>query len=268
MSTTWQGPPPPTYPAATVAERVRGAIRLGSFAVTTVVLLVPFLTLRVFGGTQDRWVAKAWSHVALRCLGLRLERIGQPIGEGLIAANHVSWIDPLALGAAANTFFVAKREVSRWPIIGTLCRFGRVEFVTRARTDAHRQTQVVGSRVHAGHLLSIFPEGTSSDGQQVLPFRSTLFAALFDVADRKHVQPVAIRYVPLPESGLPTCHYGWWGEMGFAEHLWNVLCRSRQGRVQVAFLPPLAVDQYEDRKALAAACERAVGEQLASASAK
>ncbi len=174
----------------------------------------------------------------------------------MLAANHVSWIDPLALGAVALTFFVAKREVASWPVIGAVCKLGRVEFVARDRSDVQRQAGALTGRIQQGHLLCLFPEGTSTDGQRVLPFRSTLFDPLYRDGGSRLVQPVAMYY--RPREGLPGSFYGWWGDTGFAKSLWQVLALSQGGEVTLSFLPPLRSGDFAGRKELAQACGEAV----------
>jgi lyso-ornithine lipid O-acyltransferase len=110
----------------------------------------------------------------------------------------------------------------------------------------------------AGHRLLFFPEGTSSDTQRVLPFKSTLFAAFFvpQLRDTLHVQPVSVSY-HAPQGADPR-FYGWWGDMEFAGHLLRILASRRQGRVDLVFHPTIAVADMPDRKALTLAAEGAV----------
>jgi 1-acyl-sn-glycerol-3-phosphate acyltransferase len=106
--------------------------------------------------------------------------------------------------------------------------------------------------------MAMFPEGTSTDGGRVLPFKSSLFGVFCapELDGRVPVQPVTIAYRPRP--GLPADFYGWWGAMDFAPHLVQVLARSTGGRVELTFHPPLTVAEAEGRKALAGAAEHAV----------
>ena len=106
--------------------------------------------------------------------------------------------------------------------------------------------------------MAIFPEGTSSDGLRILPFKSALFGVFFapGLGPGVAVQPVTIAYRPRP--GLPPAFYGWWGEMEFAEHLTDVMARSTGGVVELTFHPPLPLADHADRKALAQAAADAV----------
>jgi 1-acyl-sn-glycerol-3-phosphate acyltransferase len=113
-------------------------------------------------------------------------------------------------------------------------------------------------RLSRGDRMALFPEGTSSDGLQVLPFKSSLFSVFFSpgVKERCAVQPVTIRY--RPRGGLPANFYGWWGEMDFASHIRDVMARSTGGTVELTFHPPLRLDAFADRKRLALAASEAV----------
>ncbi len=262
MPTTWKGPPPVTLPPIPPVLQLRGILRVVLFGIMTLGLLPIFALLRATGGRRDRWVALLWSRIALACLGLRWRRTGKPIEQGILVSNHVSWVDPLAVGALALSFFVAKHSVRSWPFIGPLCRFGRVEFVERTKSDTRRQVTVLRDRLERAHLLCFFPEGTSTDGLRLLPFRSTLFETLFTSDNDVLVQPMVLFYQPNATSGLPASFYGWWGDMTFPESLWQIVTRSEKGSVDVSFLSPLNASNYSDRKALATACRVAIGARI------
>jgi len=246
-------------PPLGAAAAALGVLRIALALAVTLALLPPMVLLRLSGGVRDRALAALWSRVLLWLLGLSLRREGVPIRSGFLAANHVSWIDPLVVGAAAPAFFVAKREVRSWPGIGPVCRLGRVEFAHRAPSAVREQVARLAGRLRLSHLLCVFPEGTSTDGLRILPFRSSLFASIL-AAERQRgdiwVQPTLIRY--RPGASLPDSYYSWWGSKTFAGHLFEVASRSRRGCVTISFLAPLAVSGFSDRKALARAAEERV----------
>lgn len=196
--------------------------------------------------------------MAFRILGLPVEHQGAPMTEpGIIVANHSTWLDIFALNAGGPLYFVSKAEVARWPGIGWLARATGTVFVNRERREARAQTSVFEARLAAGHRLLLFPEGTSSDGQRVLPFKPTLFAAVFSpVLPGLSVQPVSVVYDAPPDR--EARHYGWWGDMDFGPHLLQILATRPQGKIEVIWHPPLAVADYPDRKALAATSEALV----------
>jgi lyso-ornithine lipid O-acyltransferase len=205
------------------------------------------------------YITQGVCKAAFAILRLPLVVRGQPMrGVGAIVANHSSWLDVFALNAADRVYFVAKSEVAGWPGIGWLARATGTVFIRRKVVDAKRQQALFERRLHAGHRLLFFPEGTSTDALRVLPFKSTLFAAFtaYHLKDDLCVQPVTVIYHA--PSGHDPRHYGWWGDMDFAPHLVVTLAARRQGRVEVVFHDPLHVARFTDRKALAAACEAAV----------
>lgn len=196
---------------------------------------------------------------AFPILGLRLTVRGRPMRtQGAIVANHSSWLDIFALNAADRVYFVAKSEVAGWPGIGWLARATGTAFIARKGVEARRQQALFEARLRQGHRLLFFPEGTSTDAMRVLPFKSTLFQAFYShgLDEILHIQPVTVVYHA--PTGVDPRFYGWWGEMDFAPHLWSTLSAARQGRVEVIFHPEVAVEDFPDRKALAAHCERVI----------
>ncbi|WP_106160206.1 lysophospholipid acyltransferase family protein [Hasllibacter halocynthiae] len=193
---------------------------------------------------------------ALRILGIRRRVTGSPLrGGGALVANHSSWLDVFALNSAAPLYFVAKAEVAGWPGIGWLARATGTVFIERRRTEAARHRAQFEERLRAGHLLAFFPEGTSTDGRRLLPFKTTLFEAFFSAGvEGLRVQPVAMIWTAPP--GRPDDHFGWWGTMGLGPHLLSVLAAPPGGRVELAFEPPIPVEG--GRKTLAARTEAAV----------
>jgi len=196
---------------------------------------------------------------AFRLLGLGFKVTGAQMREpGIIVANHSSWLDIFALNATKRIYFVSKSEVAGWPGIGWLARATGTVFIERDRRKASAQKRLFSDRLTAGHKLLFFPEGTSTDGLRVLPFKTTLFASLFDaeLRDILSVQPVSVVF-HAPQGAEPR-YYGWWGDMDFGGHLLKVLATAPQGRVELIYHPPVAVGDFADRKALAAYCEETV----------
>lgn len=207
------------------------------------------------------WVCRA----TLFWLGLRVTRHGTPMDRaGAFVANHVSWLDIFVLNAQAPLYFVAKAEVAGWPGIGWLARATGTAFIARKASEAAAQKALFEARLRAGHHLTFFPEGTSTDGRRVLPFKSTLFAAFFEegLRDRLAVQPVALVY-HAPEGADPR-FYGWWGEMSFGASLLDVLAARRQGRVDLVFHEALPVASSGGRKVLANQSESRIRDSLTS----
>jgi 1-acyl-sn-glycerol-3-phosphate acyltransferase len=208
---------------------------------------------------------------AFRILGMKVTIKGAPMAaRGAVVANHTSWLDIFALNAAKRIYFVSKSEVANWPGIGWLARATGTVFIERNPAKAKAQTELFEARLLAGHKLLFFPEGTSTDGQQILPFKTTLFQAFFapNLKDEIHVQPVAVIYTA--PKGTDRRFYGWWGSMEFGTHLFATLAPAHPGSVSVIYCAPLKVTDFANRKALAAACEVEVRDahQLATRSAE
>ncbi len=198
-------------------------------------------------------------------LGMRRIVSGTPMaGPGAMVANHGSWLDVFALNASSRIYFVAKSEVHGWAGIGWLARATGTVFITRRGVEAKHQKALFERRLNDGHQLLFFPEGTSTDARRTLPFKSSLFAAFMDphLAPRLRIQPVSVVY--RPPSGVDPRFYGWWGDMGFAEHLLIVLGAARQGSVEISYHEPVAVADFADRKALARHCETVIAEAFAA----
>ncbi|UAB90880.1 1-acyl-sn-glycerol-3-phosphate acyltransferase [Ruegeria sp. SCSIO 43209] len=196
---------------------------------------------------------------AFRILGIRFRTSGALMQErGAVVANHTSWLDIFALNARKRVYFVSKAEVAKWPGIGWLARATGTVFIERDRKKAREQTRIFEERLKAGHKLLFFPEGTSTDGQRVLPFKTTLFAAFFteELREFMYVQPVSVIFHA--PQGQPDRFYGWWGDMDFGPHLLKTLGARRQGTVELIYHAPAKVSDFENRKALAAHCEDAV----------
>jgi len=270
---TWNGAVAPALPPLTAFQRLRGALRLTALValtvpVLTLFLLGRFLQRRVMRGVKFHFlVARLWARAMLLLIGVRREVIGAPMAAaGVWVSNHASWADILALRSARLVNFVSKAEVRHWPGVGLMARAADTVFIERRRSQAQAQRNELAERIRAGQLLCIFPEGTSSDGRRVLPFKSALFSALFhDGVTDAQVQPVTLNWVAPP--GLPDSFFGWWGTMPFEGHIWDVLCRSGGGAVEIVFHPPRRVSEFADRKALARWAEDTVRGGLRAGSA-
>jgi len=131
-------------------------------------------------------------------------------------------------------------------------------FIERKRTEAKRQESMFAERLDQGHRLCFFPEGTSTDGLRVLPFKSTLFNAFMtdQLRDQMWVQPVTVFYHPA--AHLRDDFYGWWGDIGFGPHFVMILAKSKGGIAHVVFHDPVKAADFPDRKALARHCETSV----------
>lgn len=268
MSQTWGDDIPPNPvrigPAGWLRVILRGAaLALLVFGGLLVLLLVRLVERPVWGLHRPvtPWITQFVCRNAFRILGMGFASSGTLMRDhGAVVANHSSWLDVFALNARKRIYFVSKSEVAGWPGIGWLARATGTVFIERDPRQARAQTALFEERLAVGHKLLFFPEGTSTDGLRVLPFKPTLFAAFFTPAlrDAISVQPVSVVY--RAPRGAPSRFYGWWGEMEFGPHLLAVLAAPRQGSVEVIYHAPVRVASFADRKALAAYCESVVRE--------
>jgi 1-acyl-sn-glycerol-3-phosphate acyltransferase len=249
-------------PIGWVLAAIRAVALLVVLIAGLLILLALRLPERLWSGTRRPWTSRLTQGVcrlSLRTLGFRLTVRGAPLaGWGAVVANHSSWLDIFVLNACQPITFVSKSEVARWPFIGWLARATGTVFIERDPRKAAAQARLFVERIRQGDRLLFFPEGTSTDGMRVLPFKSTLFEAFFaeGLADVMAIQPVAVTY--RAPKGTDPRFYGWWGDMSLAPHLLLTLAALRQGGAEVDLLPPIPVAAAGSRKALAAAAEAAV----------
>lgn len=234
--------------------------------------LIPVQAALVAAGSPLRDRLPRWYHArVLRIVGMSVEVVGAPSDARptLYVANHSSYWDIEVLGSLLTTSFVAKTEVGTWPLFGVLARLQRTVFVERRRRAAGRSRNEIADRLAGGDSLVLFAEGTSSDGNRVLPFKSALFAAAAASGGRGAlaVQPVSVVATRL--DGIPLGYerrslYAWYGDMDLAPHLWAAV---KAGRilVRVEFHPTVSFDAFPNRKALAEHCWRSCADGVSRA---
>ena len=259
---------PPVVNRSGPLRRIRAA-RRGVAVILWTLLCIPVqaLFLSLPGRPKVAFARFYWSSVA-RVLGLEIRLIGSPASGPrpvVFVSNHSSWLDVPVLGGRIEACFVSKDDVARWPLVSTVARLGRTVFVSRQRGATGRERDTMRSRLAAGDSLLLFPEGTTSDGARVLPFRSSFFA-IAEGSDPPLIQPVSIVYDRL--GGLPTGRaarpiFAWYGDMDLAPHFWQ-LAQRKGLRVSVLLHPPLDPARYASRKALARAVWQAVADGAAT----
>jgi 1-acyl-sn-glycerol-3-phosphate acyltransferase len=251
-------------------------IAIGFFALSGAFIVVQTLAVKFNWPLRD-WLPIRFARALCSLMGIRVETFGRPYRDRgvLQAANHTSYFDMPVLAAVTPVAFVAKSEVAKWPLFGTMSKLVRTVFVQRERRSTTGvQRDAIRDALEAGQTIVLFPEGTSSDGNRVLQFKSSLLGsaeAMVTGADgqkrRVVVQPVSVAYTRL--HGMPMGRelrpfFAWYGDMDLAPHLWEAFCLGPID-VMVHYHPPMTVDQFKDRKELAAACERLVAEGVAHA---
>lgn len=200
-----------------------------------------------------------WSAKLVAILGLRIKIFGKipcTASPELVVSNHISWLDVFALNAEKPVRFVAKSEISTWPIIGQLCRGTGTLFIKRSKKgDTARISQGMAALLQGGENVAFFPEGTSSDGTSILPFRSSLLQSAIDC--ESPIQPIYLRYVTA--TGHPTSVAAYCDSISFVSSLWRLLT-SENITIELHFLPKLMTRMSDDRRKLNHAIESNIRE--------
>ena len=239
-----------------------GTLRFVSTAALAAIALVVLLPFHLFAiassGRATMAVARLWQRFVCLLMGVRVTVTGEP-GAGrplLLLANHTSWLDIPVLASVAPVSFIAKKEVANWPVVGFLAKAQRSVFVDRTRrhaTGAHAAE--VAGRLSKGDIMVLFAEGTSSDGNKVLPFRSALVGAAQQAMENggvATVQAVAVAYprmlgLPLGRQHRPLV--AWYGGANLLPHLKRILSEGGID-VHVVFGPAQRLAAGDDRKAV------------------
>lgn len=262
-------------------RKLRAVYVLVAFMLFTLPLMPVQWVLNQFGAKYARTFPHWYHRQVCKIMGIRLQiegevERGRPV---LLVANHVSWVDITVLSAVAPISFVAKKEVAGWPFIGWLAKLQRTVFVDRERrTKVKQTTGAIAKRLQEGDTMVLFAEGTSSDGNSVLPFKSALFASVdsaigADTSDtdlaksdvkEPCVQTLAVAYtkqfgLPLGRRGRP--YIAWYGDMDMADHMWSLLQRGPIN-VRVKVGEPVLLSDFESRKELAKKSELQVREDV------
>lgn len=210
-------------------------------------------------GTRGRWLARvtqAWARTLLWSFGLQVTCSGAHTRavsrNSLLVSNHQSYLDILIIAAHCPALFVAKSEVSRWPLLGWLASLGGTIFIERANTHSNvRAAYRVSRNLRQGVNVLVFPEGTTSDGTRVLPFQPLFFAAARRAA--VPVQAMTINYTAVndaPLNDLTRDWLCWHGEMDFVRHFWHLL-GLRSAAAQLWLHEPLTDARVSTARALA-----------------
>ena len=215
------------------------------------------------------FICSNYYRLLARLLRLRVRIAGRPVRDRavLFVSNHVSWVDIVAIGSVLPVAFVAKSEVRQWPLVGITAQNQRTVFVDRNRR--HQTADAVGemvARLKGGTPVVLFAEGTSSDGNRVLPFRSALLGAVKHVAEHGGaiggilIQPMSICYTGLHGIPMGRQHrplVAWYGDLDFVPHIKEFIARGAVDAV-ISYGEPVAIGGGTDRKALTRQLEGAV----------
>jgi lyso-ornithine lipid O-acyltransferase len=253
-----------------------GAFRGGAILASFFALTVPLMPLQALLLRLDPKRARTfpnWYHRQVcRLLGVRIHLDGEVVRDRpvLLVANHTTWLDIPVLSAVAPVSFVAKKEVGTWPFVSSLARLQRSVFVDRTRRTAVGQAAgEIVARLAQGDAIVLFAEGTSSDGNRVLPFMTSLFAAAIPsgngpAAPDAVVQTLSVVYtrlhgIPIGRADRPGV--AWYGDMEMRSHAWELL-KAGPLDVQIRVGAPVPLASFADRKDLARHSEAQVREHV------
>jgi 1-acyl-sn-glycerol-3-phosphate acyltransferase len=249
-------------------NRLRAACRLVLGLFWTLLCIPVQALLVLLPGRGKVWFGGLYHRVLCRIIGLRVRVLGEradrvPGSAVLFLSNHSSWLDIPVLGGTLQAPFVSKAEVAGWPGISIVAKLGRTVYVSRARGRTGEEARDMRDRLAAGDSLVLFPEGTSSDGTRVLPFRSSFLAVAEAAAAVQPVSVVYDRFGGLPATRRDRPFFAWYGDMEIGSHFWR-LARQGGGQVTVLLHEPLDPRAYANRKLLTAAVERVVADGAAA----
>lgn len=185
----------------------------------------------------------------------------------IFVGNHLSYIDIAAIGQTLPATFISKAEIANWPILGLLARIAKTIFIGRTRNAATKALTDIKRALDKGHSLIMFPEGTSTNGKNVLPFKSTIFELFLNdqLKDRLMVQPFTITLTHIDKQPAQTDDdydlYAWYGDMEFTSHLWQ-FAKGKGAKITVKFHKALPAVNYTDRKEFALEAQKLVAQGL------
>ena len=231
-----------------------------------------FLQLCLFPwhkGSFAYTIPRIWHKLVCRIIGLKVEVKGTPLHnqQVIYISNHLSYLDIPAIGSVLKASFIAKEDIAHWPVIGYLATLQQTAFISRTSAHAKQVTNALDQMVKQRKSLILFPEGTSSAGTSVLPFKSSLFS-LAQPKDMAPItlQPFIIDLIDVDGKPLTPASrdlYAWYADMEFAPHIWDFL-QTKGATVRLTYLPPITPDPSIDRKALCKQVETQISSGLGS----
>ena len=197
---------------------------------------------------------------------MRCQTIGKPCTHrpSLFLGNHISYLDIFVYGSFIPGYFIAKSEVANWPILGWLAKVQNTLFFERKGRKVRGQLQVMSEQFEKRGNLILFPEGTSTEGEHVEPFKPSLLQAIEKADASVVIQPMTIAYTHYqnrPMTKAMRDHYAWYGTMPFASHFFHAMGLAKS-QVVVQFHPPVSLDQFNTRKDCAHYCWQQVASAL------
>ena len=240
-------------------KTAKAILKLFLFTLITIILVPHQLVVLCFTKGPAAYNIPFWWHKSVcRIIGLKVNIIGAPAHytQTAFVGNHLSYLDILCLGQTLKASFVAKEDVANWPVFGFLSKVQQTAFISRSRQQAVAGKNNLLSMLDQSKSIILFPEGRSTDGQTVLPFKSSLFSIFFDDRIEKPIviQPFTISIGSAdgqaPQTQKQRDHYSWHGDMTLAPHLWAFF-KSKGAVINIEFHDLIHITNESDRKSLA-----------------
>ena len=242
------------------------------FFLLCLVIVPPQTIVLIFtNGPVARVLPYIWFNTVCFIFGIKLKIEGTPHTDSqtLYVSNHLSYLDIPAIASVLKASFVSRGDVANWPLFGYLARMGQTAYVARDRSAVKKDSGAVNARIDRGESLIIFPEGTSTDGQDVLPFKSSLFSLVIGHANANmHIQPMTLQVTgvnngPTPQNQAERDIYAWHRNLDtpLFVHLW-LFALSKGAHLNLQFHPAFPAQNYNDRKILAKACHDTVSNRI------
>ncbi len=203
----------------------------------------------------------------VKIFGIKINMNGLPLNKNtLFISNHISYLDIFILGSLVDGLFVAKSEINTWPLINKICSLGRTIFVNRGDfIKVKGQVDKISKSLNSGYSVILFPEGTSSDGSKVLPFKTSLLGIIEGHKFKNfNLQPISISYIKLDGIPIETKFrpfFAWFGNMDLLSHAWKFMGLGLS-EVEVKFHEPKKFSYFKDRKGAASYCYNIISSQI------
>lgn len=237
---------------------LRAAVKFIAF-ITGTLVLVPFqlVWMLIFWYPRHQSpIVRLWFRYVRHLLNIQVTLVNKKMlskKQKIFLGNHISYIDIIILGAAFDCFFVAKSDVASWPVFGFLSKIGGTIFISRQRAHIKNQLPLLKKHLDRGQSLYLFPEGTTSNGRSVLPFKSSLLNVLPLVRKKPVIQPVSLTYTHVNGNKMETQNdfdlMAWYGDMTMPPHLWNVF-RQKSFHATITVHHAVPFHENDDIKAL------------------
>ena len=242
-------------------DKISFYLKFTVFVFLTIFLIFLKTLLQLFTQSKSQKIIQIFHKLLLWLLNINVEVIGKRDQNNLptlYVSNHLSYLDIPVLGSILNGRFIAKNDISNWPIIGNLSKVGNTIFINRNLSFLKANKSIIMDYISRGDNVILFPEGTTSDGIRILNFKSSLFTSL----EEKNIliQPIVINYKSI--NGMPLNRWlkpiiAWYGDMELKPHLINIL-KLFSIKVKIIFLPPLNGKDFTNRKDMTSSLHRAI----------